>query len=187
MDGWTLTNKLALMLDIAYYMNQNWVLRNMQLELDVVDSPFVSYFESSFRIIGQGSAYHQQQLLFPSETPGCSGRLWRLWRIGAPYDRESDATCHPSDASRCIIPVWRLWYHSSYSGNASRCILRSHLQHKASFSLRPECVDLYAPLEWHGCYTLPRGCSYAVAVYPTPGDVYAFLRPIATCRTVIYV
>jgi len=30
------------------------------------------------------------------------------------------------------------------------------------------------------CYTLCRGCSYAVAVYTTPGDVYAFLRPIAT-------
>jgi len=29
-------------------------------------------------------------------------------------------------------------------------------------------------------YTLHRGCSYAVAVYTTPSDVYVFLRPIAT-------
>ena len=30
------------------------------------------------------------------------------------------------------------------------------------------------------CYTLRSGWSYAVAVYTTPHDVYAFLRPIAT-------
>jgi len=49
------------------------------------------------------------------------------------------------------------------------------------------CGDVYAPSEWHVCYTLHRGCSYAVAVYTMPGDVYAYLRPIATCRTLIHV
>jgi len=33
------------------------------------------------------------------------------------------------------------------------------------------CGDIYAPSEGHVCYTLRRGCSYAEAVYTTPGDV----------------
>jgi len=35
---------------------------------------------------------HQQQLKFPSETPGCSGLLWRLWRNLIPSDGEFHAT-----------------------------------------------------------------------------------------------
>jgi hypothetical protein len=92
-----------------------------------------------------------------------------------------------SDGSRCIPPLRRLLYHASYSWDASRCILRSPLRRQASFTLRQECGDVYAPLELHVCYTLRSGCSYAVAIYTTPDDVYAFLRPIATCRTLIYV
>jgi hypothetical protein len=102
-------------------------------------------------------------------------------------DGESDATRCPSDGSRCIPPLRRLLYDASYSGNASRCILRSPLQRQASFTLRPECGDVHVPSERHVCYTLRRGCSYAVAVYTSPGDVYTFLQPIATCRTLIYV
>jgi len=49
------------------------------------------------------------------------------------------------------------------------------------------CGDVYAPSERHVCYTLRMDCSYGVAVYTKPGDVYAFLRPIATCCTLIYV
>jgi hypothetical protein len=104
-----------------------------------------------------------------------------------PSDGESDTTSRPSDGSRCIPPLRRLLYHASWSCDASRCILRSPLRHQASFTLRPECGDVYAPSERHLCYTLRRGCSYAVAIYTTPGDVYAFLRPIATCGTLIYV
>jgi len=32
------------------------------------------------------------------------------------------------------------------------------------------CGDVYASTERHVCYTLRRGCSYAEAVYTTPGD-----------------
>jgi len=57
LDGWTLTNKLAIMSVIAYYMDKNCTLREVQLAFDEVDSPFFSYFESSLRITGQGSTY----------------------------------------------------------------------------------------------------------------------------------
>jgi hypothetical protein len=130
---------------------------------------------------------HQQQLQSRSETPGCSGWLWRLWRNLVPSDGESDAIHCPSDGSRCIPPLWRLLYHASDSCNASRCIVHSPLRCQTSFTLRPKCGEVYAPSEWHICYTLRSGCSYVVAVYTTPGDVYAFLQPIATCRTLIYV
>jgi len=57
LDGWTSTNKLAITSVIAYYMDRNWALREVQLAFDEVDSPIFSYFESSIRITGQGSAY----------------------------------------------------------------------------------------------------------------------------------
>jgi len=57
LDGWTSTNKLAITSVIAYYMDRNWALREVQLAFDEVDSPFFFYFESSLRIAGQGSTY----------------------------------------------------------------------------------------------------------------------------------
>jgi hypothetical protein len=45
---------------------------------------------------------HQQQLQFPSETPGCSEWLWRLWKNLVPSDVKLHASCHPGDGSHCI-------------------------------------------------------------------------------------
>jgi hypothetical protein len=60
LDGWTSTKQLAIMSVIAYYMNQNWALQEVQLAFDEVDSPFFSYFIISLRIPGQESAYGEQ-------------------------------------------------------------------------------------------------------------------------------
>jgi len=57
LDGWTSTNKLPIMSVIAYHMDPNWALRDVQLVFNEVDSPFLSYFQSSLRITGQGSTY----------------------------------------------------------------------------------------------------------------------------------
>jgi hypothetical protein len=57
LDRWTSTNKLAITSVIAYYMDRNWALRVVQLAFDEVDRPIFSYFESSLRITGQGTAY----------------------------------------------------------------------------------------------------------------------------------
>jgi len=46
LDGWTSTNKLAITSVIAYYMDQNWALREVQLVLDEVNLLFFSRFES---------------------------------------------------------------------------------------------------------------------------------------------
>jgi len=57
LDGWGSTNELAIMSVIAYYMDRNWALREVQLVFDGVDYHFFSYYKSQLRIIGQGSTY----------------------------------------------------------------------------------------------------------------------------------
>jgi len=53
---------------------------------------------------------HQQRPQFPSETPGCSRRLWRLWRNLVRSDGELIATRRPGDGSRCIRTSFTLWW-----------------------------------------------------------------------------
>jgi hypothetical protein len=45
LDRWTSTNKLAITSVIAYYMDRNWALREVQLAVDQVDSWFCFRFE----------------------------------------------------------------------------------------------------------------------------------------------
>ena len=44
-EGWTSTNKQAITSVIAYYMDQNWALREVQLAVIEVDRLFFSAFE----------------------------------------------------------------------------------------------------------------------------------------------
>jgi len=46
LDGWTSTNKLAIMSVIAYSIDRNWALREVQLTFDEVDRLFFFNFES---------------------------------------------------------------------------------------------------------------------------------------------
>jgi len=46
LDGWTSTNKLAIMAVIAYYKDHNWAMREVQLAFDEVSSLFFFYFNS---------------------------------------------------------------------------------------------------------------------------------------------
>jgi len=57
LDGWTATNKLAITSVVAYYMDRNWAMWEVQLTFDEVNSLYFFYCNSSFRIIGQGSTY----------------------------------------------------------------------------------------------------------------------------------
>ena len=57
LDGWTSPNKLAITLVIAYYMECNWALREVQLVFNEVDCLFFCHFESKLRIIGQGPTH----------------------------------------------------------------------------------------------------------------------------------
>jgi len=52
LDGWTSTNKLAITSVIAYFMDPNWALREVQLAFDEVDRLFFSSLESKSRMIG---------------------------------------------------------------------------------------------------------------------------------------
>jgi len=57
LDGWTSTNKLAITSVIAYYIDQNWALREVQPASDGVYRLFSSWFESKLRMIGQGPTF----------------------------------------------------------------------------------------------------------------------------------
>jgi hypothetical protein len=60
LDGWTSTNKLAMTYVMVYYLDRTWALREVQLAFDEVDSPIVSFFESSLMITVQGTAFRSQ-------------------------------------------------------------------------------------------------------------------------------
>ena len=46
LDGWTSMNKVAIRSVIAYYMDRNWALREVQLAFDNVDLLFFSRLEN---------------------------------------------------------------------------------------------------------------------------------------------
>jgi len=57
LDGRTSTHKLDTTLVIAYYMDRNSALQEVQLAFDEVDRQFFSFFKSQLRMIGQGPTY----------------------------------------------------------------------------------------------------------------------------------
>jgi hypothetical protein len=76
--------------------------------------------------------------------------------------------------------LWRNHILCDGEFHGSRWILTSFTSHL-------ECGDVYALLEYHVSYTLRRGCRYAESIYTMLRNVYACLRPIATCRTLMYI
>jgi hypothetical protein len=57
LDEWTSMNKLAITSGIAYYIDRNWALGEVQLAFDEVNLLFFSCFETLFRMLGQGPTY----------------------------------------------------------------------------------------------------------------------------------
>jgi len=66
------------------------------------------------------ASLHQQQPYFPSETRGCCGQLWQLWRNLVPSDGELHASCRPGDASRCIASAKCIFV----TGSPQECLRR---------------------------------------------------------------
>jgi len=57
LDGWTSSDKLAITSVIAYYMEQNVALREVQVAFDEVDHLFFSLFECYLGMLGQGPTF----------------------------------------------------------------------------------------------------------------------------------
>jgi len=57
LNGWTSTNNQALKSVIAYNIDRNWALREVQLAFNEVYRLFSSRFESLLKMIGQGPTY----------------------------------------------------------------------------------------------------------------------------------
>jgi len=82
LDGWTPTNKLRIMSVIAYYMDRNWALREVQLAFDEVDSLFIYRFESWLKVIGQEPTYGNKA---SCTFERCAGSFWAHHRPFARY------------------------------------------------------------------------------------------------------
>jgi len=76
---WTSTKKRSITSAIAFYVDRNWGLREVQLAFDEVDSHFFSDFKSWFSIIGQGTTYQNKV----SHT--FEGGSWSIWANGWPH------------------------------------------------------------------------------------------------------
>ena len=76
LDRWTSTGKLAITSFIAYNMDWNWALREVELAFNEFDSSFFSYFEISSRITCQGST---NGCMASRTFEGSSGLFWAGW------------------------------------------------------------------------------------------------------------
>jgi hypothetical protein len=72
LDGWTSTNTFAITLVIAYYMDQKWTLREVQLVFDKADCLFFSHFASYLWMIGQGTTHWSKARC---TFEGCEGSI----------------------------------------------------------------------------------------------------------------
>jgi len=77
LDRWTSTNKSAIMSVVSYYMDRNSALREVQLTFDEIDSPFISYLETSLTITGRGPTYRSKASQI---FEGSSQSFWADWR-----------------------------------------------------------------------------------------------------------
>ena len=78
LDGWTSSNKFVITSVMAYDMDQNCTLGEVQPAFDEGESLFFSYFECYIRMVGQGSTYRMKA----SHTyEGGSGLFWVYRRL----------------------------------------------------------------------------------------------------------
>jgi hypothetical protein len=77
---------------------------------------------------------------------------------GTSYGLTENQTRPVAEATGRIayLPSRQPLYHASYSCDHWRCILGSPPRRQASFTMRPDCSDVYAPSERHRSYTLHR-------------------------------
>jgi len=73
LDGLTSTNTLATMSVIAYKMDWNWALRDVQLAFNEVDRLFLSTIESYLWMIGHGTTY------WSKASRIFEGHAWLFW------------------------------------------------------------------------------------------------------------
>jgi len=57
LNGWTSMSEVARSSVIAYYMDRNWALQDVQLTFDEVDGRLFSSFESQLPMMGQGPTH----------------------------------------------------------------------------------------------------------------------------------
>jgi len=122
---------------------------------------------------------HEMRVPRPRIIPSTSGETLTTPKV-APEPRNSSATTVVSVRNTRLFrsaltfltePHPLPWRNTCFPSPRQRIGLHTCLLYY---------VAGYAPSERHVYYTLCRGCSYVVAVYTTPVDVYAFFLLSAT-------
>jgi hypothetical protein len=109
--------------------------------------------------------------------PGLSAKCNVVWKSQRNYSATSETKPVSSRITRAFQTTLTAL---TEPGTLSQLITHYlSLSIHTSIALCPECCAIYTPTEWHMCYTLCRGSTYAVAVYLTPSNVYGFLQPSA--------
>jgi len=128
LNRWTATNKLALMSVIAYYMDQDWAMWEVQLAFDDVNSLFFFHSNNQIRIIGQGSTYWSKA----SHTfKGSAGLFWAYrWPLTWNYNWKRLRKL--LDDSGTTIHTWGV-------RNRVACIEKPHTMHGACHSACFRC------------------------------------------------
>jgi len=79
LDGRTSINKRVITSVSASYADRKWELRNVQLTSDLVDSLFISAFNSWSRMTGEGGIYWSEA------SHAFGGRAWSCWTYLWPF------------------------------------------------------------------------------------------------------
>jgi hypothetical protein len=98
--------------------------------------------------------------------PGLSAKCNVVWKSQRNYSATSETKPVSSRITRAFQTTLTAL---TEPGTLSQLITHYlSLSIYTSIALCPECCAIYTPTEWHMCYTLCRGSSYAGAVYPMP-------------------
>jgi len=129
LDGWTPTNKLAITSVIAYHMDRNWALGEVQLTFDEVDRQIFSRFESWLRMIGQGTTYCSKT---SCTFAGCAGSFGAHQRSFA-QNYHGYRFLKLLDDTRAALNTWGLW-------NRVACIEEPHTMYGTRNTAGCRCI-----------------------------------------------
>jgi len=122
-----------------------------------------------------------------ADSSACSDSDYLLRKVDF-WRLSSSSAIDPGASATTLVSVWNTWVFRMALTALKEprtlwqriTLFPSPWRRLASHTYLLYFAPGYTPSERHMCYTLPRDCSYAVAVYTTPDDVYAFFQPRAT-------
>jgi hypothetical protein len=130
LDRWISTIKPTVEWVIAYCMDPNWALREVQLASNEIDRMFCSTFESQLRMISQGPTY------WSNGSRAYEGHASLFWAYSPPLASNHRSNCCLKllDDTRAGISCWGLQI-------GVVCIEERHTIHWACLRAGARCIQ----------------------------------------------